>query len=703
VLVSLRGRCADGERELNSMSTPESKPVQDFNTAQQQALSAGSKLEVPAFETTPDALKNSMAKTIAEANQRLDLLAKLETNELTFESTIREIDDLLYPANLAANRIYLIKETHPDAAMREQATDLIKEFQDWAVGLDYREDVYRSIKTYAETKPELNGEDKRLFEDTLRDYRRAGLDLPPEEREEVEKLRKELSRVSTDFDANITQATAKLKFTKDELEGVPSEFLESDHLIGEDGQYELEASVTWHFVTVMENAKSEATRKRMKVARYSLAADKNIDLLNEILRLRTLIANKLGYPSWADYKTETKMAKTGAAAIQFLRDLSEGLNQKFADELESYRLIKAEETRDPKANINVWDWRYYANQLKKQKFDVDTEQLRAFFPYERALQGMFDTYERIFGLKFARLEPPQKWVDDLELHLVSDAETGEPLGTFYLDMFPREGKFNHFAQFSLIDGKRLPTGEYQRPCVALICNFPTPSEGKPALLSHNEVETLFHEFGHALHSLLTRANYSRFSGTSVPRDFVETPSQMLENWIWDQDVLETFARDYRDDTKKIPADIIKRLKEARLATIGTFYKRQLSFGLLDMELHSVSDPTQVPNVLEVSNRIIADVFLPNPEGTAFVANFGHLTGYDAGYYGYAWADAIVADLATVFEESPKKYFDTEAGRRLRDEIYAPGDSRDVNESIETFLGRPRSNKPFLKSLGIDCE
>ncbi|MDA7633222.1 Zn-dependent oligopeptidase [bacterium] len=678
----------------------EDPTVMSLTDAQERARKAGSLLELPPFETEPEALKVSIEQSIQEANRRLDAVAALHQDQLSFETTIRELDDLLHYPNLAANRIYLIKETSPNTEMREKATDLIKDFQDWAVGLDYREDVYRSIKAYADTKPTLEGEDERLFEDTLRDYRRAGLDLPQSERDEVERLRKELSRVSTDFDANITKASAKVQFTKEELEGLPKDFLDQDDLLNEKGLYELEANVTWHFVTVMENAKLETTRKAMKVARYSLAAENNIPILNEILRLRTLIATKLGYASWADYKTETKMAGNGATAIQFLKDLNEGLNSKFAEELESYRAIKAKETKDPEAKINIWDWRYFANQLKKQRYEVDTEQLRAFFPYDGALEGMFQTYERIFGLSFSQLEPPYKWVDDLQLFLVSDAKTDEPLGTFYLDMFPRKGKFNHFAQFGLIDGKRLPSGEYQRPCVALICNFPTPSEDKPSLLSHNEVETLFHEFGHALHSLLTRANYSRFSGTSVPRDFVEAPSQMLENWVWDQEVLDTFAFDYRDDSKKIPPDIIDRLKEARLATIGTFYKRQLSFGLLDLELHSVSDPNAVPDVLAVSDQIIADVFLPSPEGTAFVANFGHLTGYDAGYYGYAWADAIAADLATVFEESPKRFFDTEAGRRLRDEIYAPGDSRDVNISIEKFLGRPQSIKPFLKSLGI---
>ena len=681
-------------------SSPSPSPLRPISQFKEKAAQAGVRLDLPDFETTPAALRASMETAIQEANQRLDRIASLTPDSIGFDTTIRELDDCLYPPNLAANRIYLIKETHPESAMREQATELIKEFQEWAVGLDYREDVYQSIKAFAQTRPQLSGEDHRLYEDTLRDYRRAGLDLPASERDEVERLRKQLSQVSTDFDANITQASGHIRFSRDELEGLPSAFLDQDDLLDETNHYELQANVTWHFVTVMENAKLEETRRRMKTARYSLAADDNIDLLNEILRLRTQIANKLGYASWADYKTEPKMAKNGARALQFLRELNEGLEQKFTDELERFRQLKIEETGDPDAVLRVWDWRYYANQLKKREYDVDTEQLRAFFPYQQALQGMFQTFERLFGLTFQAMEAPYRWVEDLQLYLVSDAETDTPLGTFYLDMFPRKGKFNHFAQFGLIDGKRHADGLYQGPCVALICNFPTPSEDQPSLLSHNEVETLFHEFGHALHSLLTQANHSRFSGTSVPRDFVEVPSQMLENWIWDQAVLDTFARDYRDPSKKIPADIIQRLKEARLATIGTFYRRQLSFGLLDLELHSVSDPDAVPDVLEVANRILADVFLPSPPGTAFVASFGHLTGYDAGYYGYAWSDAIAADLATVFEESPKRFFDIAAGKRLREEIYAPGDSRDVNESILAFLGRPRSINPFLRSIGI---
>ena len=219
-------------------------------------------------------------------------------------------------------------------------------------------------------------------------------------------------------------------------------------------------------------------------------------------------------------------------------------------------------------------------------------------------------------------------------------------------------------------------------------------------MSHDEVETIFHEFGHAMHTILTHAQYSRFSGTSVPQDFVEAPSQMLENWPWDKTVLDSFAADYRDPKKKIPQAILNQLKASRLATMGMYYRRQLSFALMDLALHTQIHATNAEEVLPLSNKVLSDVSLPVPPDTAFVAYFGHITEYGAGYYGYAWADAIAADMATVFEKSPDGYFDKKAGMRMRNEIYAVGDSRDINVSIEKFLGRPRSLEPFLKKIGV---
>jgi thimet oligopeptidase len=460
------------------------------------------------------------------------------------------------------------------------------------------------------------------------------------------------------------------------------------------------ANITWHYITVMDNAKREDTRKKLITEHDNLARAENIPLLEKILPLRDNVAKKLGYKSWADYVTEVKMVKNAATAIDFLDQLKTGLQPKFDAELAEFRKIKVRETGDTNAQIQVWDWRYFSNQLRKEKYTVDAEQLRVFFPYQRVLEGMFNIYQSIFGLKFEAVEPPYKWIGDLQLYAVSDSKTDEPLGLFYLDMFPRTGKYNHFAQFGIIEGKLLDDGKYQRPTVALICNFPAPANGKPSLLEHQDVETLFHEFGHAMHSILTRAKYSRFSGTSVPRDFVEAPSQMLENWVWDKKVLDSFAADYRDPSKKIPADILSKLKEARLATEGTRYRRQLSFGLMDLALHTQIHDDNAKEALPLSNKVLSDVFLPMVPDTAFVAYFGHLMHYDAGYYGYAWADAIAADMATVFERAPNGFFDQSAGHRLRKEVYEVGDSRDVNISIEKFLGRKRSVEPFLEKIGI---
>src|SRR5205085_1259021 len=304
-------------------------------------------------------------------------------------------------------------------------------------------------------------------------------------------------------------------------------------------------------------------------------------------------------------------------------------------------------------------------------------------------------------LKFEKIAVPQKWVDDLQLYAVTDASSGEPLGMFYLDMFPREGKFNHFAEFEIIGGKLLADGKYQRPTVALLCNFPPPNTDGQSLLTHTDVETLFHEFGHALHTIVTRAKFSRFAGTNVPGDFVEAPSQMLQNWVWEKSVLDTFAADYRDPSKKIPAEQIEKMKEAKLATVATYYRRQFSMASLDLALHAPHPEDQPYDCVATSNPILEKVFLPIAPETTFVSYFGHLNGYDAGYYGYAWADAIAADMATVFEWAKDGYLDKQAGLRLRHEIYEPGDSRDITQSIEKFLARKQSVQPFLKKIGIN--
>ncbi|HEX3719258.1 MAG TPA: M3 family metallopeptidase [Verrucomicrobiae bacterium] len=678
---------------------PAPNPLAEF---QSKAATFHSIITVPTFEITTNAIQQSTKEAIARSEAMLAQIGTLQSSQVTFDNTVRALDNVGYVINTIQNRFSLIQVTSQDEAVRDAATDQLKVLEQWAVGLDYRQDVYRAVKAYADTHPQLQGEDAKLLKDTMRDYRRAGLDLPPAQRDEVEALRKKLSSLSTDFENNVTKAERRLVFTKSEMEGVPQDFLDQKGVKNNDGAYTVMANITWHYITVMENAKNEQTRLKMQTARDQLAREENIPLLQQILVLRDTIAKDLGYKSWADFVIEVKMAKTAKRATDFLERLTAGLQPKFDSEIAEFRALKIKETGDPNARIHLWDWRYFANELKKEKYSIDEDALKVYFPYQRCLDGMFAIYQRIFGLKFQRVIPPYKWVDDLQLYAVSDSATGEPMGLFYLDMFPRTGKYNHFAEFGIIDGKLLDDGRYQRPSVALICNFPSPQADRPSLMSHEDVETLFHEFGHAMHSILTRAKYQRFSGTSVPGDFVEAPSQMLENWAWDKKVLDSFAADYRDPSKKIPAEVLNQLKASKLAIEGSYYRRQLGFGLTDLALHTQIHADNVDETVPLSNKIMADTFFPEPPDTAWVAYFGHLVGYDAGYYGYAWADAIAADMATVFEKAPDGFFDIDAGRRLRKEIYEKGDSRDVEISIEKFLGRKQSLDPFLKKIGMSA-
>src|SRR5713101_7383676 len=431
----------------------ELKSVDDFRVA---AAKANAVLTIPDWEQTPQAVESTTKDAIAKANKALDQIGTQDLSKVTFKSTVVALDDLSYDASLAANKAVIIKETNTNEAMRTAGENAVKLFQEWAVGIDYREDVYKAMKAFADTHPKLSGEDEKLLFETMRDYRRAGLELSPDKRKEVEQLRKELSKLGTDFDTNIVKAKAPVVFTKAELDGVPESFFASPGVKTGDDTYTVMANVTWQFIVVEENAKSEATRKKLYVIHDSLAKDTNVSVLNQMVLLRNKIALRLGYKSWDDYQTETRMAKTGANAKKYINDLITGIQPKFDAEVSTLQKMKAADTNDPSARIGVWDWRYYTNQLNKQKYAVDKEALRVYFPFQKALEGMFNIYQSIFGLKFEKITAPYKWIDDLQLFLVTDSASGEPLGMFYLDMFPREGKFNHFAEFEIIGGKLLP-------------------------------------------------------------------------------------------------------------------------------------------------------------------------------------------------------------------------------------------------------
>lgn len=673
------------------------RTLESFSAA---AAKKSVELLIPWFEQTPEEVREQVSKVLAEGEAAMDAIAAQDPARAGFRKIFVALDDAAYPVVSAMNRWYLMKETQPDPALRQACAAAVQEAEQWLVGVSFREDLHALCAEFEAgyrrgERAGLRGEDLRLLEETMRDYRRNGFALDAATRAEVEGLHKRLSELTSRFDANVTGCRRDLEFDAAQLTGAPQAFLDASRLPS--GRHLVRAHVTPDVVTVLETVAVEATRRELSTARHALAVEENAPLLTELLATRARIAELLGYAHWADYQTEVKMAATGAAALAFVDGLIDGLEPKFRAELEVLAALKAEETGLAEPTIHVWDYLYYQNRLLATAYGVDTAELRRFFPLERVLEGMFLVYEHLFGVRFHPVEPTRPWVADLRLFVVEDAGSLEPLGAFFLDLFPRDGKFNHFAQFDVVGGKRLPNGVYRRPVAALVCNFTPGAPGEPALMTHDEVETLFHEFGHCMHAVLTRAEHGRFAGGAVPRDFVEAPSQMFENWAWDPDVLAIFAADWREPTRGVPIETLRALQQAELATKAVWYRRQLGYAAADLRLHM----GPIADAAAVANRAMADAFLPVPPDTHFAAYWGHLTGYDAGYYGYAWADAIAADLATAFARAPEGFLDAQVGMRLRREIYEPGGSRPVEESVRAFLGRRSDARAFLAGLGLD--
>ncbi len=668
-----------------------------------QALAAKSNhsLVLPTYPLTPDEIKAQADTAIKTADAALTRLVAQDPASLNFDNTFGAYDAITAKVAEAYQIISTVAESSLEAAMRDTGNETTVKLQEWSVGLDYRADLYGVLKAFADTKPALDREQQRLVDELMRNYRRAGLALPAAERSEVERLRKDLAALNTQFAVNINEARAPLDFTAEELAGVPQSFLDSPGVKQPDGRYRVMANVTWHAQAIGESADNADVRRRVLTARYRLARDTNTPVLAKLVVLRADIAHRLGYANWADYQTETRMAGSGATALKFENDLVAGLQSKFDTEMETLRALKAEHTGKADATLELSDISYYTNKLKKTRYAVDAEALRVFFPYQATLDGMFAIYQKIFGLKFTAIEPPYVWAPGVQLYVVQDSATGVPMGAFYLDMFPREGKFNHFACFPQKTGGVMADGRYELPVAALLCNFPAPSADKPSLLKHSDVETLFHEFGHVMHGMLSRSRFVAQTGFAVPQDFVEAPSQMLESWVWDKAVLDTFAADYRDPSKKIPAATIDALVAARQATEGYFTRRQLTIGSLDLALHTLSaDAAWLADVTKIVNDTTTRVTLAPPADTFWAAFIGHLAGYDAGYYGYLWAKVMAIDMASAFKAAPNGFLDETVGRRLRDEVYGVGHTRDVGESVEKFLGRPRSQAPFLEYVGI---
>ncbi|MHB2025507.1 MAG: M3 family metallopeptidase [Elusimicrobiota bacterium] len=644
------------------------------------------------------------AKSRAQA--ALDAVAQIPSSARDFSNTPEAVENILDDLNDATAGDAFLENVAVSSDVRKAASQCHAMLEDFGAytgsGLGgrtfSREDIFNAVKSYAASAPALSPIQERLLAREIADFKRGGMELSPESRAVLSAIRERIIILQEDFDQNLSADSSYLLVSSAELSGLPQNYADGLSRVG--GKYKIGLDYPDYF-PFMNDAVDADARRRLEFLFDNRAAAANVGIMEETLRLRDQAAHILGYPDHASYMLETRMAKTPDAVESFLKRLQKNLRPAGLRELAVLKKLKAADKHSILDGvIHAWDWRYYDNDLKKTKYRVDGDVVRRYFPLGRVLSGMFQVYETLFGVKFRRIAGAAAWAPDVDLYEIRNSRDNRIVGYFYLDLFPRPGKYTHMASFDIIDGRRLADGSYQKPVSALVGNFPRPAPGRPSLLSYGEdgeVSTLFHEFGHIMHQALTRAPYERFSGSNVAQDFVEAPAQMMENFIWRPEVLALISGDYRNPEKKLPPDLLKKILAARRVDQALKNLRQIFFSRLDMRYHSdplVSNPTAVYQ--EMMRRVS---LIPMTPGTNPEASFGHLMdGYDAGYYGYLWSKVYAQDMFERFKAEGA--LNPAIGWLYRKEILEPGSSRGEADSIKAFLGRSPSDKAFLKDLGI---
>lgn len=656
------------------------------------------RVAVPLIEhrLAPEQILERAAAAEARCSQDLAQLVALEPRQRTFDNTVEAFEQSLMDYIDAINRLTILKDVHPEEPIRLAAAQVEEQSGKYLVQLMARRDLYQALKFYSDnqaSREPLDDAQKRLLELTLRDFKRNGLELDEISQKKLVELQTRLVELQTRFQLNLNSDRSQIAITDAERQGLTDSFVQRLQP-APDGGWIVTCQYPDYF-PFMENAVSGDARRRLFIAFQSRQANENMALLKEAIALRDQAAKLLGYASHADFITDDRMAKSSAEVKRFLADLKGKLTARRDADYALMTELKRAETKDPAAVLQPWDIAYYLNQIKKRDWSLDTEALRAFFPIETVLSGLFDVYEQLFGIDIVRVEGADTWAN-VPLYEIRDADGGGHVGYFYLDLYPRPGKYGHAAAAGVTVARQIG-GEYRAPVAVMMGNFNPPSAERPSLLSHDEVETLFHEFGHIMHQTLTAARYGSFSGTSVARDFVEAPSQMLENWVYEKEVLDRMSGHYLDPAKKLPGETIEKLKAARSFDAGYRYTRQIFLATFDQAIHT-SGPEVDPDAID--QTLYAEILGLTPVVEAhFPATFGHLMGgYDAGYYGYLWSEVFADDLFTVFKKNG--VLDRETGRRYRQIILEQGKMRDADELLEAFLGRAPDSRAFLEKIGV---
>ncbi len=561
----------------------------------------------------------------------------------------------------------LFSEVHPDGAVRERAESVAQQVQKLDTDLGLDTGLYAVLAGLDASG--LDADATRVLERTLRDFRRSGVDQDEATRDRLRELSERAILLSQEFSKNIRENVRSIRVTPDRLAGLPQDWVDA-HPVDDEGL----VTVTTDYPDVVPFrtfARDAQARRDLVTEFLTIAWPANDRVLQEIFAVRREHAALLGYASWADYDAEVKMIGSGKAIGEFIDRIAE-LSTASAERDKAVLLERLRQDRPEATDIDGADTSYYAELVRKEQLAVDAQQVRTYFPFESVRQGLLDVTGRLFGLEWSPVprEDARTWHEEVATYDVSFS--GERIGRIHLDLHPREGKYKHAAQFDLVRGvagTQLAEG-------VLVCNF------NRGLLEHDEVVTLFHEFGHLVHHVLAgRTEWVRFSGVATEWDFVEAPSQMLEEWAWDADVLATFARNA--DGEVIPAELVEAMRRADDFGKGYDARTQMFYAALSYDFHVQESDDLTARLRELMDRYSVFPYLP---GTHMQCHFGHLDGYSSAYYTYMWSLVIAKDMFSAFDRGD--LFDPEVAGAYRDKVLVQGGRRDAADLVEDFLGRP---------------
>lgn len=655
------------------------------------------------FNLSPDRIKELTDQTIEYSRKIQDKVASLPEDQRTFTNVVLPLANEEGEYMVNENSVTFPSYVYENKEARDAGSEAEAKLSDFAIESGMRRDVYAALKTVQTNEfDRLNAEEQRLLTFMIRDFERNGLGLPEDKQNEVKELKQKLSKICIDFTKNLGEDKTEVLFTEEELEGCPSDFLSG--LKKDESSGKLVVTLKYpDIVPVMKYAKKPETRRRLDEARSSQCQAQNEPLFEQALMLRKQIADILGFDTHADYILDIRMAKNKDNVLQFLSELKRRLTPGGQKELEKLKeLKKTNEYETDPDKINSWDYAFYDRLLNERDYQVDDNLIKDYFPFEHTFNGLLSIVQETFGLKFEEqpLNENETWYNDVKLYNVFDAETNNFTGQFYIDLYPREGKYGHFAAFPLQPHYIKPDGTEQHPVSAMVCNFPKPRADAPSLLKHSDVVTLFHEFGHLCHGFCSKAKYARFSGTSVERDFVEMPSQFMENYCYEAEALKQISKHYKTG-EPLSDELIHKIIAAKNAGVSLFNLRQLFFGYFDMTCHTSNEPVDSKVLYSKLKEEIS--LVPNIPGTNGAASFGHLMGgYDASYYGYLYSEVFSADMFDAFKRSGS-VFNKDVGQKYKKIVLETGGMKDGIDILKQFLGREPSQTAFLKSIGLQEE